>query len=302
VSSIPADLEQEENLTIKVFYSEQMSVRSNASFSPSAGKPAAAVDDWIKRGLDIDVDELVNPCDPISLTVAHDEKYVMGVLHGRSKNGFGNFSSDVRRSLYYTVGSMVTAATYAAQERHDGRIIAACSPTSGFHHAHWDRGGGFCTFNGLIVAAVAAHKRSAQKVGIIDCDYHYGDGTADILSHHGFEYADNIIHFSAGKDCRDTRHATILLRKLPDIVSEMADAGVGTILYQAGADQHVADPLGGLLTTNQLRQRDRIVFESCKKAGVSVVWNLAGGYQDPFSKVLDIHRATMEECINVYGQ
>lgn len=33
----------------------------------------------------------------------------------------------------------------------DGSI--SCSPSSGFHHAHYDRNHGFCTFNGLIVAA-----------------------------------------------------------------------------------------------------------------------------------------------------
>jgi acetoin utilization deacetylase AcuC-like enzyme len=36
----------------------------------------------------------------------------------------------------------------------------------------------------------------------------------------------------------------------------MADCEV--LLYQAGADPHINDPLGGWLTTAQLRERDRI--------------------------------------------
>jgi hypothetical protein len=38
------------------------------------------------------------------------------------------------------------------------------------------------------------------------------------------------------------------------------------ILYQAGADTHVDDPLGGLLTSDQMRERDRIMFSpaSCR--------------------------------------
>jgi hypothetical protein len=36
----------------------------------------------------------------------------------------------------------------------------------------------------------------------------------------------------------------------------MADCDV--LLYQAGADPHINDPLGGWLTTAQLRERDRI--------------------------------------------
>lgn len=33
------------------------------------------------------------------------------------------------------------------------------------------------------------------------------------------------------------------------------------VLYQAGADAHIDDPLGGFLTTSQLLQRDHLVFE-----------------------------------------
>ena len=31
-----------------------------------------------------------------------------------------------------------------------------------------------------------------------------------------------------------------------------------------------------------------------------LAWNLAGGYQDPISKVVSIHMATMEECAQAY--
>jgi hypothetical protein len=72
------------------------------------------------------------------------------------------------------------------------------------------------------------------------------------------------------------------------------------ILYQAGADLHVDDPLGGVLNTDQMRERDHIVFDAAKDAGVPLVWNLAGGYQDPISKVVRIHLATMEKCARLY--
>ena len=44
----------------------------------------------------------------------------------------------------------------------------ACSPTSGFHHAGRDYASGFCTFNGLAVAAIMGAMQGA-KVGILDC-------------------------------------------------------------------------------------------------------------------------------------
>ena len=49
------------------------------------------------------------------------------------------------------------------------------------------------------------------------------------------------------------------------------------MIYQAGADPHIDDPLGGILTTKQMSWRDRQVFEQLGHK--PLVWNLAGGYQ-----------------------
>lgn len=63
---------------------------------------------------------------------------------------------------------------------------------------------------------------------------------------------------------------------------------------------HVSDPLGGFLTTAELAERDRIVFSVAKAFGIPLVWNLAGGYQEPLSAVLEIHRNTMAACVAAY--
>jgi acetoin utilization deacetylase AcuC-like enzyme len=55
------------------------------------------------------------------------------------------------------------------------------------------------------------------------------------------------------------------------------------------------------LNSEQIRERDRRVFEAANKAQVPLAWNLAGGYQDAISSVVRIHRATMEECARTYG-
>jgi acetoin utilization deacetylase AcuC-like enzyme len=58
----------------------------------------------------------------------------------------------------------------------------ACAPVSGFHHAGYYTARGFCTFNGLMAAAVQLRKDSrVHRVMILDLDQHYGDGTDDIL-------------------------------------------------------------------------------------------------------------------------
>jgi acetoin utilization deacetylase AcuC-like enzyme len=66
------------------------------------------------------------------------------------------------------------------------------------------------------------------------------------------------------------------------------------LLYQAGADPHRNDPLGSLgMTTEQLLERDRVVFEFCRRKGLPVLFVLAGGYQEPIAeKLLPLHLNT----------
>ena len=55
-----------------------------------------------------------------------------------------------------------------------------------------------------------------------------------------------------------------------------------------------------VLDSQQMRRRDRLVFEAANMGNVALAWNLAGGYQVPVSKVIAPHVATMEECVEVY--
>ncbi|MCE7873156.1 histone deacetylase, partial [bacterium CPR1] len=113
---------------MKVFYTEKQSVSENASFSPSAGKPSKLVEQWLRRY----PIELVEP-EPVTaeeLSCAHDPDYVREVLACRRANGFSNTSREVVTSLPYTTGSLVSAARHVVEN-----AGAACSPTSGFHHA-----------------------------------------------------------------------------------------------------------------------------------------------------------------------
>jgi IMP dehydrogenase/GMP reductase len=76
------------------------------------------------------------------------------------------------------------------------------------------------------------------------------------------------------------------------------------VLYQAGADPHQNDPLGGWMTTAELRERDALVFETARARGLPLVWNLAGGYQRDaqggIAPVLEIHRNMALEHLRVY--
>jgi len=278
---------------IPVFYSQQV-VAPDQGASPSAHKPAQVVADWLAHDLPI---ELTPPA-PVTreqLALAHDKAFVDDVLSCRQPNGFGNRSRDVAASLPYTNGAMLAAARAALVNRK-----VAVAPVSGFHHAGLDFAGGYCTFNGLAVAAcVLRDEGLADRVGILDFDQHYGNGTDDIIAKRRLRW---IEHYTAGgKWCRRNQAAEFL-DAIPAIVAGMS--GCGLILYQAGADPHVNDPLGGWLTTEQLRERDRRVFAAAAEWKVPIAWNLAGGYQRTddggIKPVLEIHRNTLRECVRMY--
>ena len=271
---------------MKVFYDERQSVAGNASFSPSAGKPAQVVATW--RRLDIPFDELpFSPLTADDIALAHDRSYVEGVLSGALQNGYGNHDPAMAAALPWVSGSMVAAALHSYCTRE-----TSFSPTSGAHHACYGSGGDYCTFNFLVIAAIKARQAGARRVGILDLDYHYGNGTDDIIRRLDLGY---IRHYTAGGDHPDGGEpAERWLKRLPGIVYAFQD--VELIIYNAGVDSHVRDPLGGNLTTEQLARRDRIVFETAHAVGVPICASLAGGYQvaedGSFDAVLNLHAVT----------
>ena len=268
---------------IPVFFMPEM-VADSKSFSPSSGKPGLVVKAWEDYGFPIEVRQF-QPCSIADLARAHDVEFVEDVLTSCRKNGFGNNDRNVAMSLPFTCGSMVAALDAALSNG-----IGAVSPTSGFHHAGFDFAGGFCTFNGLMVAAM---KHPELNIGILDFDYHYGNGTDNIIDKLG----SRVVHYSQGDHYNMA--AERWLKRLPDLIRHYFD-GCDAVLYQAGQDPHVNDPLGGWLTTEQLADRDRIVFETLRDLHVPVAWNLAGGYQKDLKCVIDGHVNTMMAFSDVF--
>jgi acetoin utilization deacetylase AcuC-like enzyme len=280
---------------IPVFFDPRQHTDANESFSPSAGKPAKVVESW--KDLQIPLRfHAVEPASPELIALAHSREYVDGVLAARVANGFGNTLPEVAGTLPWTIGSFVSAVVHVA--RHGG---VAASPTSGFHHAHYDHGAGFCTFNGLVVAVRALQTRGlARRVGILDCDVHFGDGTTEILER---LQVPEVVHWTFGAHYGSPAQGEEFIEKLPEVLAEFERCEV--VLYQAGADPFIDDPLGGVLTKEQLRRRDRVVFQHFASAGIPLVWNLAGGYSrdsaGTIEPVLEIHDATMQECHAAYA-
>lgn len=201
--------------------------------------------------------------------------------------------------------------------------VAACL-ASGFHHSHGDHGEGFCTFNGLIVALDDLLACGKIKMGaVLDMDLHYGNGTASLaaerphvtaISIYGNDYwlnqpskdvetkrhEDGENHFCSTlpNGCTKEKMLKILDENLPKILSR---GKPDILLYQAGADPYKDDPYSPLLLDHDaLKERDRIVFEFCKKEGIPVAWVLAGGYTEDTSKVVQVHVNTFHTCVDVF--
>jgi len=272
-------------MAVTVFFSPLMQAEAG-SYSPSAGKPAQVLESWRKLGIPMDV------CAPTPVTreqllLAHSADFVDGILEGRLSNGFGNRSLEVAASLPYTCGSMLAAAEEALS---NGK--GAVAPCSGFHHAGHSFGGGFCTFNGLMVTALSLlESQKLKRLAILDLDMHYGNGTQDIIDTLGV--SNEVKHWSRSFS---PSRAEQFLESLPDLVQSLCE-DCEVLLYQAGADSHCNDPLGGYLTTDQMRRRDELVFETARAHAIPVAWNLAGGYQRDaqggIRPVLDLHDNTM---------
>ena len=271
-------------------------------YSPSPRKPGEVITDWNSSLVGKFEVKTFDPVTREDFYRVHDRQFVDNILDCKTRNGFGTNDRDVAESLPYTSGSFYAACVEALN---NGKV--ACSPTSGFHHAEYASAQGFCTFNGLMVAAQKLRLEQPDlRIGVLDLDEHYGNGTDNIIGR--FNLHDPTPHWTLGASSVSSENAEDFINNgLVGILKYMKSQKIDLLMYQAGADCHIDDPLGGRFTDDQLRRRDRTVFEICKKLGIPVAWNFAGGYQkDPETEsieaVLRIHRATMEECAAVYGK
>ena len=284
-------------MTCPIFFNPNQSVPGLDSFSPSAGKPARFVELMQHYQFHNYGPQRIGPVTPVTpddLLRVHSAQYVQGVFDGTTNNGFENRDPRVPVSCLWTIGSMLAAARWALKNP----LSPACSPSSGFHHAGTSWGGGYCTFNGLmVVAAKLIGENPSINIGILDCDMHYGDGTADILRTHP-QLDERILHRTSGKHFYgdDPQEEALEFHVwLHHSIEELNDFGCDVVLYQAGADMHIQDPLGGFLDDAGMALRDRTVFAGLE-AGIA--WNLAGGYRtstDIFSDpVLATHYTTLK--------
>jgi len=177
----------------------------------------------------------------------------------------------------------------------------------GFHHAFPDHGEGFCVFNDIAIAIRALqHEGLIRRAAVIDLDVHQGNGTAAI-----FAEDPTVVTFSMHEEQNYPAHKppsdldigldsgtggaeylAALEENAPAILERHAP---GLVAYVAGADPYEEDQLGRLrLTRDDLRRRDRIVFDACAERKIPVVVMLAGGYAAKVEDTVGIHADMVE--------
>lgn len=257
------------------------------------------------------------------LALVHRQGYIDAILDGTAapavlrEIGFP-WSPAMAERARRSVGATVAAARVALTEG------VAANLAGGTHHAYADKGGGFCVFNDVAVAArvlqaewgrtrlADGRQRPALQVAVIDLDVHQGNGTAHIfqnddsvftLSLHGdknfpFRKEAGDIDVPLPDGCGDTDYLAALEQALQQLEGQCQP---GVVFYLAGADPYESDRLGRLkITADGLEARDRRVMDWCWHRHIPLVFTMAGGYGMKIEDTVQIQRTTYTVALDYW--
>ena len=243
------------------------------------------------------------------MAAVHDPRYVEAVRAGEPRDlaqsqGFV-WDPGLWPMVLASNGGAVAAAL-AALRAPSGRGVAG-SLSSGLHHARRDRGRGFCTFNGLVLAARAALAAGAGRVLILDLDAHCGGGTHALLGDDPAVWQTDVAVNAFDSSAPTAHHTLDLVRAaddyLPTVAARLEELparapAFDLCLYNAGMDPHEDCPIGGLrgITREILAEREQLVFDWCRRLRLPVAFVLAGGYTGPALDergLVNLHRLTL---------
>ncbi|HEV3383839.1 MAG TPA: hypothetical protein VG097_03435 [Gemmata sp.] len=239
-----------------------------------------------------------------ALLTVHDNEYIRAVRTGEPRNLAQSQGLDWDPGLWQMVlatnGGVVAAALKAMQ---DG---VAGSLSCGLHHARRKEGSGYCTFNGLAIAAEAALVAGAGNVLILDLDAHCGGGTQEIIfrNPHIWQVDVSVDSFDQYKPCERTtldivKNSSDYLPTIANLLHKSLAHRFGLCLYNAGMDPHEHCPEGALagISDQHLRAREELVFDWCREHELPVAFVMAGGYlRSPRmdeAKLVELHRLTV---------
>ena len=245
------------------------------------------------------------------LALAHDPNYIADIKKGTidskviKRIGFPWSHSLYLRSCA-TVGGALASAESALQNK-----IAGCL-AGGTHHAHYDRGEGYCVFNDIaVVAQYLLKNKKAKRIAIIDLDVHQGNGNSSILgqrqdvfvaSIHGeknYPFIKVPSHFDIALP--DHVEDAAYLSAVEELLKAVDEFKPDFIFYQMGVDPLIHDKLGKMnISFDGLLKRDQLVLSYTFSNQIPISLALGGGYAEPIEHSVYAYANTYKVVNKIY--
>ena len=255
-----------------------------------------------------------SPCALEILTATHHPAYVegfqTGTLDQKAIREIGlPWSEGLRDRTLLALGGSIQTCELARE------FGLASHLAGGTHHAHYDRGSGFCIYNDLAVSArYLVSQGLASRVLIFDCDVHQGDGTAAILANDAHTFTcsihaeknfpvrkvDSDLDVNCPDGMTDDAYVSLVLETLDSVIASWHP---DFVIYDAGSDVHVDDALGRLSVTNEgLYARDYGVISRIRGLGIPCATVIGGGYDKDRARVAARHGVVVRAAQAVFAQ
>jgi acetoin utilization deacetylase AcuC-like enzyme len=252
------------------------------------------------------------PCEEEIILWTHDANYwndlknlALTPAHIR-RIGFPLSSQLVQREIIITQGT-IDCCHFALKHG------VALNVAGGTHHAFANRGEGFCLLNDMATAAnYLLRKKLAENILIVDLDVHQGNGTASIFEHeksvftfsmhggHNYpfikEKSDLDIPLKDGTN--DETYLNLLQDNLHRLYTSLKP---DFLFFLSGVDILETDRFGKLKVTMEgCKQRDRIVFELCKRHQIPCAVAMGGGYSADVKIIVEAHCNSFREAKRLF--
>ena len=249
----------------------------------------------------------------------------------------------IERTILEVAGTVLTAQLAM-------KFGIASNLAGGTHHAEASVGKGYTIINDLAVSARLMTLKeeeeiddsggilsefyrgedgsSVDRVLVVDCDVHQGDGTAtfsqpppastdatsrannlynklftlDLHAANNYPFAKETCTYDVGlpDDCDDVSYLSALSTSLEKALNEVEPQ---LVLYNAGVDVYEADKLGRLsLSWEGMRERDLHVVQTCVDRGIPVAAVVGGGYDDDVELLGRRHALVHRVCAQVWRE
>jgi len=288
---------------------------------------------WIYEKLR-DLDLAIQFAEPEKLTredllLVHNERYIKAVLEGEPRTLASSSGLRWGRNLFpsqlYVNSGVYSAAKTALEESISGTL------SGGFHHASRGQGAGFCVFNGIAIAIKKLQNEGLiESALILDCDAHFGDGTSSIFTGDDSVFIVDIFRYirkggpTPPAQSKNRVHAQVqdaerYIEEVKKLPRYFKDFEPNLVIYNAGMDVYEGDRLGGIpgVTEDILKERDVLVFQTCRDFGVPVAFTLGGAYvkykdkegnmlpkrkiDEGRKKVADLYTLLIKSAINTFA-